>query len=274
MPRVNKRQPPRTTSIETPAAKKTGAPKEVRAEGKKNDGFEKLKTALVASAGPAAEAAAPAVLRAAFTAASQLGSDQPPQEIASEAARTILSSPEMMAAFKHALPALEATVGAIGGSAAAAAAGRVLPLLANKETTKAILKLAFEVGGIDGRRLAGAALRGLAKGGIAHSAAEVTATAVKVGAKAGAKAGATGALGAVAKGLGKAAPIIGNAANILSVGTSLVGLIKALKDGETSLGKKLAHALHLACSVAGCFIPPVGTFGDLAMAGVSAAGVK
>ncbi|MBI3184834.1 MAG: hypothetical protein HYZ28_22070 [Myxococcales bacterium] len=269
------KQPSRPAAVTGPSRPTSTAPaaavRELRTTPKpKSDDFAPLRKAIIASAGPAAEAAAPALLRALYSASSKMGSGEAPEAVAVEAAKLVLSSPEMLASFKHALPALEAAAKTVGGPAAAKAAAAVLPLVANGQTTKAILKLATEVGGAQGRRLAGAALRGLAKGGMASSAAEVAATAAKISAKTTAK----GAAGAVGKALGKAAPIVGNAVNILSVGTSLVSLIKSLGDRQSTAGGKLAHVLHLAASVVGCFIPPVGVAGDLAMAGASVAGVK
>ena len=257
---------PKRTERAAPSVKATEVKNAV-----KLDKFSPLRAALAATAGPTAEAAAPALLRALFGAAQGLEAGEGQEKVAVDAARTVLSSPEMLAAFKHALPALEAAAKSVGGPAALKVAKAVLPLVANGQTTKAILKLAFDVGGATGRRLAGAAMRGLTKGGLSHSAAEIAATAAKIGMKSGATKGAAGLL---AKGLGKAAPVVGNAVNIISVGTSLVDLIKSLNDPEHSQGGKLAHVLHLACTIAGCFIPPVGIVGDLALAGADMAGVK
>ncbi|MHB8873902.1 MAG: hypothetical protein ACYC8T_09485 [Myxococcaceae bacterium] len=254
------------TERAAPAAKTSEVKNTVKA-----DRFSPLRAALAATAGPTAEAAAPALLRALFGAAEGLKAGEGQQQIAVDAARMMLASPEMLAAFKHALPALEAAAKAVAGTGGLNVAKAVLPLVANGQTVKAILKLATEVAGPVGRRLAGAAMRGLTKGGLTPSAAEIAATAAKIGMKSGATKGAAGLL---AKGLGKAAPIVGNAVNILSVGGSLIGLIKSLRDPEATAGGKLAHVLHLACTITGCFIPPVGIVGDLALAGADMAGVK
>lgn len=234
--------------------------------GGRSDRFEPLRNAIAISAGPTAEAAAPALLRAMFTAANRLEGGASAEKTAVEAAKLVLASPEMLAAFKHALPALEAAA-TVANPAVGNVAKAVLPLVANGDTVKALLKLGFEAAGPQGRRLVGAALRGLNNGGMAMAAAEIAATAAKIGMKSGA---AGGALATVAKGLGKAAPIVGNALNILTVGSSLVNLVKSLFDKDASAGLKLAHVLHLAATVAGCFIPPVGIAGDVALAAVKA----
>ncbi|MFZ5468813.1 MAG: hypothetical protein ACOZIN_05185 [Myxococcota bacterium] len=257
----------KSSKARAPKAAKAAKTAGVAVSPKLSDRFDPLKAAVAEVAQPTAEAAAPAVMRALYGAASMLEGGAAAEAVASEAAKVVFKSPEMMAAFKHALPALEAATTAVGGQAAGAIAKKALPLLANGETVKAVIKVAGDVGGPSGRRLVGAAIRGLSKGGLTHCTAEVAATAAKVGAK------ATAATTA-GKALGKALPLVGNALNLLSVGTALVGLIKSFKDPNTTGGGRLAHALHLACSVVGCFIPPVGVAGDVALMGAKAAGVK
>ncbi len=236
----------------------------------KADGFENVPNVKAPSAEPPPDTAGPSVLRALFATASRIQDGEVAGKTAVEAAKVLMASPEMFAAFKHALPALESAATAIN-PAVGKVAKAALPLVANGETTKALLKIAGEAAGPSGRRLVGAALRGLHQGGLANASAEVAATAAKLGMKAGA---AGGVLGGVAKGLGKAAPLVGNAANLLCVGTSIAGLLKSFKDPGASLGMKLAHALHLAASVAGCFIPPVGVVGDLAMVAVKSGNAR
>ncbi|MFL5320717.1 MAG: hypothetical protein ACJ790_13735, partial [Myxococcaceae bacterium] len=136
-----------------------------------------------------------------------------------------------------------------------------LPFAVDGKMTKALLEVGMQVGGRDGKRLVAAAMRGMKAGGLSHSAAEVAATAAKIGAKTGGK----GFLATLGKGLGKALPVIGNATNILSVAGSLKSLIHALRDPNASLADKLAECLHLATTVTGCFIPAVGIAGDVAM---------
>lgn len=235
----------------------------VRPPAVRNDGFESAQRLFAATAIPAAETVAPAVLRALFGAASAMHEGQDAQAIATDAARVVLASPEMLAAFKQALPALENVAGRIGGKAVGEIARQALPLVANGQTVKALLKVAGEVGGPAGKRLMGAALRGLSNGGLAYSAAEIASTAAKLGAKSG----------SFAKIFTKAMPIVGNAMNLLSVGSALKALIDVLKDPDSSIGAKLAHALHLATTVAGCFIPQVGLAGDALMMGAKTTGI-
>lgn len=228
-------------------------------------GFERARKAVTEATEPTGEAAAPALLRAVFGAAKRLEAGDAPEQVAREAARTAMSSPEMMAAFRHALPTLEAAVETVGGAPAKNVAASVLEPLADGKKVQAVLKAAYALGGVPGRRLVGAALRGLHKGGLAASTAEVAATAAKIGST-------SVSLGTVGKALGRAAPLVGNPRNLLMVGSALAGLIGSFRDSEATTGKKLGHALHLACSVVGCFIPAVGVAGGVALGAAAATG--
>jgi hypothetical protein len=217
----------------------------------------------LALAGPAAGVVSPAVMRSLELAATELLGGKPPAAVLLDAAKSFAHSPEAMEAFRKALPLLAALARKAGPSAGKLA-GELLPMLAKGETVKAVLDAAAAVAGPAGRRLAGAALRGLAKGGLDTGAAELAATAAKMLAKSGATSGIPLL---VAKGATKALPVIGNAANVLSVGTAVYGLVKSLRDPGASTPLKLAHVLQVVCSVAGCFVPPAGVVGDLVVTG-------
>lgn len=235
-------------SQKTETVKKTG-----RADGFVQSSGGSNKVALVA----VAKVLEPALMRTLFGAAGKMGQGDA-HAIALQAMKTFAASPEMMAAFKHAQPMLlaAAETAHLGKIARAA-----LPFAVDGKMTKALLEVGMQVGGRSGKRLVAAAIRGMKSGGLSHSAAEIAATTAKIGAKAGGK----GFLATVGKGLGKALPIIGNAANILAVASSLKGLIDVLRDPNASPGDKLARVLHLATTVTGCFIPAVGVVGDVAM---------
>lgn len=195
----------------------------------------------------------PAVTRALTAIATQLELGGDAQSVVMEAAREFAGSPEAMAAFKQALPFLEKNAVDLGNKSGAPLVGQVaagaLPLLASGENVKAVLKVAGDVAGPEGRRLVGAALRGLNSGkGVAGATAEVAATAAKMGAK-------WGALGSFGKGLAQALPVLGNAMNLMSLGSSLKGIYDAVRGGG-SAGQILARCLHLGATVTGCFIPP------------------
>ncbi|MBL8950231.1 MAG: hypothetical protein JNK82_05620 [Myxococcaceae bacterium] len=245
-----------TTVGSTTATK--GTAKVAPVEAKKKP--EALGKAAVHSTVPQAkfnDAVAPALNRAFFTLASKIETGDAAANIAAEAAREFAKSPEAMAAFKHALPYLEAGAVKLGSKVGVEAIGKVatnaLPLLADGKMVKALLKAGQEVGGPSGRRLVGAAIRGLNTGkGMAGASAEVAATAAKIGAKSGALGGTA------AKGLSKALPVVGNALNVLAVGSSLKALYDAVVHGPATTGQICSRVLHTAATVTGCFIPPVG----------------
>lgn len=237
---------------ETKSTQGTTATKQVGA--KKKDDYGKQTPAAVAATTPKADSLTPALNRAFFTLAKTIESEDAAGPLAQAAIREFVKSPEAMAAFQQAIPYLESSAAAIGSKVGAPqigkAAASALPLVANGQTVKALLKAAHEVGGPNGRRLVGAALRGLNSGkGMAGAAAELSATAAKIAAKAP-------ALGAAAGGVAKALPVIGNAVNIVAVGASLKSLYDSIRDPAVTKGGVMARVVHVAATVCGCFIPP------------------
>ena len=220
---------------------------------KKNDEYGKTPEVKTPPTGTQ-DAVAPAMTRAFFTLAKQFEGEEAAGPLAQAAMREFVKSPEALAAFKQALPYLESGAVAVGSKLGAPQIGKAatsaLPLLANGQTVKALLKASYEVGGPNGRRLVGAALRGLSSGkGMAGAAAELGATAAKVAAKAP-------ALGAAAGGVAKALPVIGNAVNVLAVGASLKALYDGIRDPALGKGHVFSRLMHLAATITGCFIPP------------------
>lgn len=222
---------------------------------KKADGVDQTAAHSTVPAAKFNDAVAPALQRALYTLASKAETGDAASAIAAEAAREFAKSPEAMAAFKHVMPYLESGAIALGNKVGVAQIGKVassaLPLVADGKMVKALLKAAFEVGGPSGRRMMGAILRGLNSGkGVAGAAAELSATAAKIGAK-------SGALGVTAtKGLSKALPVVGNALNVLAVGASLKALYDAVVHGPATKGQICSRVLHTAATVTGCFVPP------------------
>jgi hypothetical protein len=169
------------------------------------------------------------------------------------ATKEFAKSPEAMALFRQVMPYLESSAvklgTQIGAPVVANVAKSALPLVADGQMVQALLKGASEIGGVNGRRLVGAALRGLSKGtGVGGAAAELAATGARIAAN-------VPALGGLAGGVAKALPVIGNAANVLAVGRSL----KALHDAHNNKapeGHLAGRWLHLAATVTACFIPP------------------
>lgn len=198
------------------------------------------------------DAMTPAVMRAAVITGAKMKIHHA-AAVAARATAFIMKHPEMVAAFRQALPVIAQA------STNNPSVLRVAGAISNQGMARALLTTAREVGGPAGTRMMGAVLRGLGKGGVPHAAAELGATAAKVGVAA--QAGTT-----MGKGLSKAMPLIGNAANLISVGVALHKMINALEDPNASRETILAHTLHVATSVAGCFVPPVGVVGDIAFA--------
>ena len=247
-------KPAKTPATEKKATTTKAAEVKATQPKQKKDDFGKLSGETVTSTTPKADTVTPALNRAFFTLAKTLETEDLAGPLAMQAAREFAKSPEAMAAFKQAIPYLESgavsLAGKVGAPVIANVAKSALPLVANGQTVKALLKAAYEVGGPNGRRLVGAALRGLNAGkGMSGAAAEIAATAAKIGAKAP-------ALGAVAGGLGKALPVIGNALNVVAVAASVKDLCQTAFDPTKTKGQKLAQVLHLAATITGCFIPP------------------
>ncbi len=190
----------------------------------------------------------PAVARLLFNVAQRIEpTSDAARKLAADVAAELTKSPEVLGALSRALPFLESGVGSTGRVVASS-----LPLAANGPTVKALLELGKHLGGPSGKRLVGAALRGLGSGkGMAGVAAELTATLAKMGAR-------SGALGSVGQGLLKALPLIGNAVNLLAVASSLKALYDCYNDPQSTKAQKLLRVLHLAATITGCFIPEVG----------------
>lgn len=259
MARVHQKSPPKVSShrkhVETegPKKKEAVAKTETVTAKKKSDDYGKVKDIKAPETGTQ-DAVAPAMTRAFFTLAKQFETEDAAGPLAQAAMREFAKSPEALAAFKQALPYLESSAVAVGSKLGAPQIGKAatsaLPLLANGQTVKALLKASYEVGGPNGRRLVGAALRGLNSGkGMAGASAELAATAAKIAAKAP-------ALGAAAGGVAKALPVLGNALNIVAVGTSLKALYDGIRDPGLTKGHVFSRVMHLAATITGCFIPP------------------
>lgn len=240
-------------TADTAATKATAGVETVKTVTTKKDDYGKVPNVEVPKTGTQ-DAVAPAMTRAFYTLAKTLESEEAAGPLAQAALREFAKSPEAMAAFKQAMPYLESGAVAVGTKLGAPQIGKLatstLPLLANGQTVKALLKAGAEVGGPNGRRLVGAAIRGLNSGkGMAGAAAELGATAAKVAAKAP-------ALGAAAGGVAKALPVIGNAANVIAVGASLKALYDGVRDPAMTKSHVLSRVMHLAATITGCFIPP------------------
>jgi hypothetical protein len=222
-------------------------PRMDRAEAPKS-GPRGLKETLLLSATTAFEAAAPALMRAVFAAAQRLEQGEGAHEVAKEAGTIIGNSPEMMAAFKQAVPGMEALAGAANPKAGQVA-GKVLGPLADGNKVRAALNLAGEMGGVEGKRLTAAFMRGSARGGIDHAAAEVAATASRIAAKA-----AVGSSSKVAQAAGKVAPALGKAGTWLGLGTAFKELLDTFRDESASKGKKVAQSVYFAATIAGLLL--------------------
>lgn len=224
-----------------------------KTDGKR--GVETLETAKVAQQ-QVDPTVGPAVTRAMMSLANQLELGGNAKGVALEAAKEFAGSPEAMAAFKKVIPFLEKNAVELGKKVGAPVLGKVgtgtLPLLADGELIKATLKVASDVGGPGGRRLVGAAMRGLNSGnGVMGAVSEMMATSAKMGVS-------SGAVGEGAKQfLAQAMPVLGNGLNLLALGSSVKQLASTFKEGGT-WGQRLARGLHLAATITGCFVPPVG----------------
>ena len=227
---------------------------------------------------------------------------------ASEATQTALRTPAIVRSIRAILPYLT-KAGQLGGEVAKDLEPMTLPLLRNDTIRRAVLHEAKTVAGPDGLRLTGAAMRGLFQSGgkfagageeivrtfakmrgvtdgasLAKLAPRVNSTVVNV-AKATAKAAESGAAVAAKSGgmratmgtlakvggreLSKGVPLL----NWMSVGLSAGSLIHTLGDPKATMADKIAHGLHLAASVVGVFLPPVGIAGDVAMLGLDFSGI-
>ena len=243
------------TPVSEPGVGATESIKKTK-KAQKRDDYGKLTGQTTASTTPKADTVMPALQRAMFTLAKTLDSDE---EGAAKIARQMVAefskSPEAMAAFKQMIPHFADGADKLGAKLGTQVLGGVarsaLPLIAEGKVVRAILSVGYEIGGVNGRRLVGAVLRGLNSGkGAAGVAADVTATAARIGAKAP-------ALGKVAGGLGKALPFIGNAANVLGLIFSVKALYETATNPEKTKGAVGAQVVHLACTVGGCFVPPL-----------------
>lgn len=228
------------------------APEAAPAAEPKTDTYGATTEAPDLSGSAAKDAMTPAVMRAALIAGARMKLHQA-AVVGAKATAFIMRNPEMVTAFRQALPAIAAA------STNNPTALRVAGAMANPSMTRALLTTAREIGGTGGTRMMAAVLRGMGRGGVPHAAAELGATAAKVGA-------AAHAGSALGRGLTKAMPVIGNAANLFSVGLALHKMLRAMEDPNMSKEDFLAHSLHVAASVAGCFVPPIGVAGDLAFA--------
>jgi len=258
-PKITKRHAGSPAPVKAKVTAKTGkaekAEKVAKVDAKKSDGVDATAAHSTVPAAKFNDTVAPALQRALYTLASKVETGDAASAVATEAMREFVKSPEAMAAFKNVMPYLESGAIALGNKVGVAQIGKVassaLPLVADGKMVKALLKAATEVGGPNGRRMMGALLRGLNSGkGVAGAAAELSATAAKIGAK-------SGALGATAtKGLSKALPVVGNALNVLAVGASLKALYDAVVHGPATKGQICSRVLHTAATVTGCFVPP------------------
>lgn len=233
------------TEAAAPAKAKGWAAKGGGAGRKAVDGFAEVRAPKPSTA----EAMAPAVTRALLSLSEATGAGLS-REVALEAAREFISSPEAMTAFRHAMPYLTSSAGAVAGATGTNLAKTVLPLLSEGKAVRAVLDGAAALGGPQARRLVGAAIRGLnTGGGMAGAAAELAATSAKMAAK-------SGALGSAAGLVGKALPVVGNGFNLLALGGSLKALKDVMGDPSASTGTKLSRVLHVAATVTACFVPP------------------
>lgn len=195
----------------------------------------------------------PAVARTLFTTASQMaGPGEDATELSVDALKTFNASPQMSAVLRNAMPLLQ-----LAQSGQTRNLAELLgPLASDPAVRKAILDAAGQTAGQSGKRLVAAAMRGFNTGGLAGSTAEISKVAAKL-------AGTTG--GTVSKTLGKAMPVIGNAVNLALVGSSAATLLALFRSEDATKGDKVAHVAHLACTVAGCFVPLIGVGGEVAL---------